>query len=42
VKEELNSTSWRFASPGEYQRFVNYIEALAVSGDANEIPGDPA
>jgi hypothetical protein len=30
-----------FASPGEYERFVRYIEGLVSSGYAQEIPVDP-
>jgi hypothetical protein len=31
-----------FASLGEYQRFVRYIEGLVASGLASEIPAEPA
>jgi hypothetical protein len=30
-----------FTSPGEYQRFLSYIEGLVSSGYAQEIPVDP-
>jgi hypothetical protein len=31
-----------FTSPGEYQRFVRYIEGLVSSGYVEEVPVDPA
>ena len=31
-----------FQTPGEYQRFVEYIEAQARAGTARELPADPA
>jgi hypothetical protein len=30
-----------FASPGEYKRFVQYIEGQVASGAAKELPADP-
>ena len=42
----MNGCDWEeirgFASPGEYQRFVGYIEELVSSGQAREIPVDLA
>jgi hypothetical protein len=30
-----------FATPGEYQRFVEYIHRQVASGEARELPVDP-
>jgi hypothetical protein len=37
VWEEIDA----FASPGEYERFVEYIEGHVSSGIAKELPADP-
>ena len=37
VWEEIHG----FTSPGEYKRFVQYIEGQVVSGAAEELPADP-
>ena len=37
VWEEIHG----FASPGEYNRFVQYVEDQVRSGVAREIPADP-
>jgi hypothetical protein len=31
-----------FSSPGEYARFLNYIEQLLVRGEAEELGADPS
>ena len=38
VWEEIHG----FRSPGEYQRFVRYLEAQVNAGDAAELPADPS
>ena len=37
VWEEIHG----FTSPGEYTRFVRYIEGQVMSGAAKELPADP-
>ena len=37
VWEEIHG----FTSPGEYTRFVQYIEGQVMSGAAKELPADP-
>jgi hypothetical protein len=37
VWEEIHG----FASPGEYKRFVKYVEGQTASGTARELPVDP-
>jgi len=37
VWEEIHG----FMSPGEYKRFVQYVEGQMVSGMARELPADP-
>jgi hypothetical protein len=43
--ETLKMLAWEeihgFASPGEYQRFVQYIEEQVATGHAKELPTDP-
>jgi hypothetical protein len=42
----LEPCSWEeihgFVSPGEYDRFVRYLEAQVEQGQADEVPANPA
>jgi hypothetical protein len=37
VWEEIHG----FSSPGEYKRFVQYLERQVIAGTATELPADP-